>query len=241
MQEKRSGHLEILSVVHAPGETDGGGTFEERVAALGHAATRWVPPSGDPPPAPEAFDAIMVFGGATHPDEDARYPWLEVETGFLRDALARRIPLLGVCLGSQLIARAAGADVHRAESAEIGWYPVALTEEGVRDPVLGCLPQRTVAFQWHEYAWRLPEDGHLLATSPAAPQAFRLADRTWGVQFHPEVSRQMVDAWAVDGADDLPSMTDEYTRQTDQHHVGWAEQGAALLDAFLAEATRLRG
>jgi GMP synthase-like glutamine amidotransferase len=231
--------MDVLAVVHEGSATGGGGLFEERAAALGHAVTRWVASEEEPPGPPDAFGAVIVFGGATHPDEDAVHPWLGREAAYIGDVLAHGVPLLGVCLGSQLLARAAGGGVERAATPEIGWHAVELTEEGVADPVLGVLPRRVTAFQWHYYAWRLPADGALLAASPAAPQAFRLGDRAWGVQFHPEVTPLMVETWTTDGADELPGAPDALRRETAACLPAWNAHGAALCDAFLAEAPRL--
>jgi GMP synthase (glutamine-hydrolysing) len=231
--------VRVLSIVHEPGQTGGGGIFEHRVEELGHEHVRWLPPEGAAPGLPASFDAIMVFGGAMHPDQDELHPWLPGEADFIRRALDDGVPLLGVCLGSQLIARAGDGGVHPADAAEIGWHGVELTPDGLHDPVLGVLPARITAFQWHYYAWRLPPGGRLLAVSPAAPQAFRLGDRTWGVQFHPEVSRRMLDDWYVEGADQLPVPAAQIAAETDELLPRWNAQGTALADAFLAQAAAL--
>lgn len=231
--------MRILSIVHEPGETGGGGIFESRAVARGHEHARWLPPGEGAPGAPEDFDAIMVFGGAMHPDEDELHPWLPGEADYIREALAAGVPLLGVCLGSQLLSRAADGGVHPAEEAEIGWYAVELTDAGSADPVLRALPRRFTAFQWHHYAWRLPPGGVLLAESPAAPQAFRLADRFWGVQFHPEVSAAMLESWTTEGAAELPIAADDLRAETGERLPAWNAHGSALFDAFLTEVARL--
>src|SRR5262245_28612 len=139
--------MRVLSVNHAPSVP--GGVFDETTDARGHLLERWSVPLGRPPGAPEDYDAIMVFGGAMHPDEDARHAWMEPEVEFLQAALAGNVPLFGVCLGAQLIARAAGAGVGPAVEPELGWLAVELTPAGRGDPVLGVLPPRFEAFQWH--------------------------------------------------------------------------------------------
>ena len=95
------------------------------------------------------------------------HPWLTDEVAFLADALAARVPLFGVCLGSQLIARAqpVRGSARRGES-EVGWLEVELTDAGRADPVLSALPERVDAFQWHSYTFALPEGANELATSP---------------------------------------------------------------------------
>ena len=146
----------------------------------------------------------MVFGGAMHPDQDAEHPWLRSEVAFIRRALEHGVPTIGVCLGAQLIARASGAWVGPADAGEVGWFAVELNDEAAADPVLGVLPRRVDAFQWHYYTFELPADSVELATSASARQAFRLGERAWGIQFHAEVDRDMLDIWFEHGASELP-------------------------------------
>jgi GMP synthase (glutamine-hydrolysing) len=230
--------MRVLSVVHDPSRTGGGGLFETTAIELGHRHERWVVPNGAHDDDPGAYDAIMVFGGAMHPDQDAEHPWLPGEAAFIRTALAERVPLLGVCLGSQLIARAAGAGVHPARTAEVGWHEVELNETGRTDPVLGVLPERVDAFQWHYYTFDLPPAADLLASSPAAGQAYRIDDHAWGIQFHAEVTREMVETWLVEGEGELPKPIDEVRADTDRLLGAWNRHGRALCEAFLAEASR---
>jgi GMP synthase (glutamine-hydrolysing) len=234
--------VRVLSIVHEPTSTGGGGLFERAVPEAGHRLERWVAAEGGEPPGDaSAWDAIMVFGGAMHPDQDAEHPWLGAEARFIEHALAIEVPLLGVCLGAQLIARAAGAEIGPAARSEIGWHEVELTEQGSTDPVLGALPGRFAAFQWHYYSFALPEGAVLLASSPAARQAYRLREHCWGIQFHAEVDRHMLDHWLHAGQDELPKPVEEMRAETDRRLPTWNEQGRALCDAFLGEAVRLAG
>jgi GMP synthase-like glutamine amidotransferase len=105
--------------------------------------------------------------------------------------------------------------------------------------VLGVLPPRVDAFVWHYYTFELPEGAVELATSAAARQAFRLGDRTWGVQFHAEVDRRMLDSWFVDGASELPKPAETIKAETNRYLGRWNEHGRALCVAFLDEARRL--
>jgi GMP synthase (glutamine-hydrolysing) len=232
--------MRVLSVVHEDSETGGGGLFERIVGERGDRLDRWFTANGGAPPDdPGAWDAIMVFGGAMHPDSDAEHAWLAGETAFIESALAAGVPLLGVCLGAQLLARATGAGVGPAPQAEVGWHDVEVNEAGAADPVLGVLPRRVKAFQWHYYGFDLPDGAVQLAESPAARQAYRLGDRTWGVQFHPEVERHMLDAWFVDGEEELPEPAEVVRAQTDRHLATWNAHGRALCGAFLDAAGRL--
>jgi GMP synthase (glutamine-hydrolysing) len=229
--------VRVLSITHEPAPMGGGGLFESVVDDRGDTLVRWLTPTRDAPGRPSDFDAVMVFGGAAHPDQDAEHPWIPAEAAFLRDSLDAGVPMLGVCLGSQLIARAAGVWVGPAEQPEVGWHEVELTDDGRDDPVLGALPARFTAFQWHYYTFELPDGATLLGTSALARQAYRLGDRVWGVQFHPEVTRLMVDHWCSLGHAELPKPQEEVRRETDENLGQWNTHGRALCRGFLDAAS----
>ena len=230
--------MRVLSIVHEGTSTGGGGLFEDLVEQRGDRLERWVTVNGGTgPDAPERYDAIMVFGGAMHPDQDAEHPWLSEETAFLQEVLARDVPLLGVCLGAQLVARAAGAWIGPAEASEVGWTTVEVNDGGRDDSVIGVLPDRVDAFQWHHYTFELPAGATLLAESANARQAYRLGEHTWAIQFHAEVTRHMLEAWFVQGADELPKPANEMWAQTDSLLGGWNEHGRRLCAAFLDRAS----
>ena len=231
--------MRVLSVTHGPSVP--GGVFEEVVVAKGHELAHWSVPLGGAPQPPASYGAVMVFGGSMHPDHDEHFPWLESEAGFLERVLTDDIPVIGVCLGAQMLARAAGAWVGAASSAEIGWHPVELTEEGRTDPVLGVLPRTTTAFQWHRYTYGIPGGGVELARSERCTQAFRVG-RAWGIQFHAEVTQQMVEEWASEDPDDLPVDAGTFLDETATRIDEWNARGQDLCSAFLdvADAGRLR-
>jgi GMP synthase (glutamine-hydrolysing) len=232
--------VRVLSVVHDPAVTGGGGLFEQVVLQRGDHLDRWVVAEGDAAPGdPSHWDAVMVFGGAMHPDQDAEHPWLQGEVAFIERAVDAGVPTIGVCLGAQLLARAAGAWIGPAGSAEVGWFSVELNDDGAADPVIGVLPRRVEAFQWHYYTFELPEGAVELARSEAVRQAFRLGERAWGIQFHAEVDRRMLDRWFREGAAELPKPVEEIRAETDRLLEGWNEQGRALSTAFLDEARRV--
>ncbi len=236
--------MRVLSITHEPAPVGGGGLFESVVDDRGDTLVRWLTPTREAPGRPTDFDAVMVFGGAAHPDQDAEHPWLPSEAEFLREALDVGVPMLGVCLGSQLIARAAGAWVGPAAHAEVAWHEVELNDAGRDDAVLGVLPERFDAFQWHYYTFELPEGATLLGESAAARQAYRIGDRVWAVQFHPEVTRVMVDHWCSLGRAELPKPEEDVRRETDEKLGRWNTQGRALCAAFLdaaASASRRGG
>jgi len=230
--------MRVLSIVHEPTTTGGGGLFEEVVEERGHRLdVVSIAHDASMLEHPERYDAILVFGGAMHPDQDAEHPWLADEADFIREAIDHEVPLFGVCLGAQLIARAMGARVGPAPKAEVGWHAVHVNEAGRADPVLGVLPERVDAFQWHFYGFDLPPGAELLADNDASRQGYRLGERTWGVQFHPEVTRHMLDFWFVEGEAELPDPA-VVRAETDAFLGTWNEHGRRLCNAFLDFAAR---
>jgi GMP synthase (glutamine-hydrolysing) len=229
--------VQVLSVIHGPDAR--AELFAPVVEGLGHGLDEWSFAWSTPPPRPlDAYDAALVFGGAMHADHDEWHPWLREETMWLQQLLARRTPVLGICLGAQLLARAAGSWVAPLPEPEIGWCDVELTPAGVDDPLVGALPTRFTAFQWHHYTYGVPADAVELARSPACTQAFRLGDRCWGVQFHPEVTAAQLEGWMADAEDPPPDP--EGLRAATADHIGrWNELGRVLCRAFLETAERL--
>jgi len=230
--------MDVLSVIHGPdARTE---LFGPVVEQAGHRLDEWSFVWGTPPSRPlDSYDAVLVFGGAMHADQDDHHPWLAEETAWLGELLAARTPVLGVCLGVQLLARAAGSWVRRMPAGpEIGWHEVELTHEGAADPVLGALPRRFDALQWHHYTYGLPADAVELAVSPACTQAFRLGDACWGVQFHPEVTAAQLAGWLGDTEDSAPD-PERIRAETPARIARWNELGRALCASFLAAAEQV--
>jgi GMP synthase (glutamine-hydrolysing) len=228
--------VRVLSVIHGPSVP--GGVFDEVVEAAGHDLERWSVPDGGTPDPVRSYDAVTVFGGAMHPDEDDRFAWLEREEEFLQSVLSEGVPVLGVCLGAQMLARAAGAKVGPATEPEIGWFDIELNAAGVADPVLGVLPPRPTVFEWHHYTFEIPLGGVELARSAVCPQAFRLAQPAWGIQFHAEVTLPMLKEWASELPHDLPIAADAFIESATSQIEQSNGQGRALCASFLREAAR---
>ena len=222
--------MKVLAVTHGP--SVGPGVFADAVDGAGHELVEWPVQLGGA--APEGADAVIVLGGAMHPDEDERHGWLTTELRWLEGLLDRGTPLLGVCLGSQLVARAAGAEVFRSSESEVGWLPVERTAAAADDPVAGALPERFDAFEWHHYTHTLPAGAVELARSRVCTQAFRLGN-AWGVQFHPEVRGEQVEEWLREDPDDV-SDPEGLIAATRERIAGWNELGRGLCRAFLAAA-----
>jgi GMP synthase (glutamine-hydrolysing) len=227
--------MRIVSVLHPGGGHSG--VLRASAAAAGAELVEWTPAGGAD--APADADALVVFGGGMNVHDAERLPWLRGEVELLRDALADGVPVLGICLGAQLLAAAAGADVQRAREPEIGWFEVR--RETADDPVVGPLPERFMAFQWHSYAFAPPAGAAVLASSDVCPQAFRLDGRAWGVQFHPEVTPDILAEWFGDYESDPDAVALGFDpaaaeREARERLAGWNAVGGTLFDAFIRAA-----
>ena len=231
--------MRVLTVVH---QSDAGaGEFGRQAEADGHELVEWMPSNGGAPEL-DYVDAAMVFGGAMHVDQEESHPWLRPDKQLIRELLSRRTPVLGVCLGSQLLAEAAGAAPHRASRPEIGWYGIRLTDHGQADPLLGELPPEFVGFGWHSYEWPLPPGAAALAASDACLQSFRLGDApAWGLQFHAEVSRADLWAWldkydADEDAVRLGIDPEAIRVESESRIADWNQLGRGIAARFLRQA-----
>ena len=227
--------MNVLSVIH--GSDARAELFSDVVTAAGHRLEEWSLAWHKPPPRPiDDYDAVLVFGGAMHADQDDTHPWLRDENMFLQRLLDIRVPTLGVCLGAQLLAKAAHARVFRASEPEIGWYEVELTDDAADDPVFGGLPDRVDAFEWHYYTYAVPAGAVELARSERCTQAFRLGDSVWGVQFHPEVTSNQVASWLGSEGLEEGVDADRLRTETDARIADWNAFGSRLCGAFLEAA-----
>lgn len=233
--------MRVLTIVH---EDDAGpGVFGDVLAAAGDAEldTWLAAEQARPPAAPGAYDAILTFGGAMHPHEEDQHPWLVNEKHFLVEALTGAVPLLGVCLGAELIAEAAGGTTGHMPRPEIGWYEVSLTDAGHDDPVLGPLGAGFEALEWHSYAIELPATATVLARSEDCVQGYRLGGRAWGIQFHAEVTDTDFQYWLDHYTMDADAVRvgidpDAIARATAGRMQSWHELGRGICARFLEAA-----
>ncbi len=155
--------------------------------------------------------ALVVMGGPMNVYEEDKYPFLAEEDHYLREAIKRRVPYLGVCLGAQLLAKALGAKVYKARQEEIGWSEVTMMPKAGSDPLFGALGlERIKVLQWHGDTFDLPEGSAHLASSLLVPnQAYAVDRRFYGLQFHLEVKRSMLEDW-FKGRNDLSGILSEF-------------------------------
>ncbi len=169
----------------------------------------------DARPRLDRYQALIVLGGPMMPDQVDRYPHLETELRCIREALEQDMPVIGICLGAQLLAYALGATVRPARGWEIGWYDLAPTAAAADDPAFRHLVRPQPVFQWHGYTFDLPDGATRLArTELCDNQAFRYGANAYGLQFHLELDERLINRWL-----DLPHYRDELEKSGVPHGV----------------------
>ena len=216
----------LLAVQHVPWEgphriLDACGSLRVRTAK---------PLAGQPLPDHDEVAGAVFMGGPMNVDEVERHPALAAEREWLAEAARRGMPVLGVCLGAQLLARALGAEVRPGGEPEVGFAPVEVTDPG--DPLLGGLAPTTEVLHWHGDVFDLPPGAeHLASSERTACQAFR-AGNAWGVLFHPEADYALVEAWL-----EVPEMVREAVATLGEDGEHELPERAAELEATLVERT----
>ncbi len=187
------------------------------------------------PRAAEGLAGLVVMGGPMGVPQVDRTPHLQEEKRLVESALALEIPVLGICLGSQLLAAALGARVERGPRLELGWLPVSLEPAARADPLLGALPPEIVALHWHGDVFDLPRGATSLARSSLTPcQAFRLG-RAWGILFHLEADAAQVEAMAGAFPEDLEEagVSEDQLRAGARQHLAAARRlGRGVFDRW---------
>jgi GMP synthase-like glutamine amidotransferase len=180
---KQPADMRIHSLEHQSAE--GPGKILDWAKARGHAVTNTALYANETPPALDAFDLLVVMGGGMNIYQHRDHPWLVSEKEFLRRAIDAGKPILGICLGAQLLADVLGAKVYQNPEKEIGWFPVEITD---RSAPLSSFPARMNVMHWHGDTFDLPAGARLVAESAGCPrQAFVFGDRVVGLQFHLEM------------------------------------------------------
>ena len=195
-------------------------------------------------PSIDGYHGLVLLGGPMSVHDGERHPHLDVEVELVQRALDRGIPVLGICLGAQLIARALGARVEPNHEKEIGWYDVTVTAEAREDPLLSHfeIPERI--FQWHGDTFEIPRGAvHLATSSVCSNQAFRYGDNVYGLQFHLEVDLPLIERWLrvpenrreielLDGRVDCERIQWDSARYLDRLHLLSERTFGAFIELF---------
>ena len=220
-------HLELPFLGHAEAALEGAGV------AVEHCDLR----RGEALPSLSDIDGVLSLGGDQSACELARHPYLAAEVELLAEAAgARGIPVLGICLGGQLLARALGGRVERMVRRTVGWAPLRPLAPAAADPLFRTVGPGAMALHWNEDCFSLPPSAVELA-APTGPgcEAFRHGDDAWGVQFHPEVDAEALDDWYRSDAGWLSDagVSEADARAQDARHLaGQRATGAALFGGF---------
>jgi GMP synthase (glutamine-hydrolysing) len=188
----------ILSIQNISCETLG--TLEDFLESDGYVLDKVLAPEDPIPQSAIEYSAIILLGGPMSVYEGI--PYLTKEQFLIRDAYRRNIPVLGVCLGSQLIAGALGGTVFRGAKKEIGWYDVKITDKGLDNLFNGLEKKELGVFQWHGDTYTLPQNAVVLAYSDLYPQAFKIGS-AYGLQFHLEVTADMIKVWTEEYREEI--------------------------------------
>jgi GMP synthase (glutamine-hydrolysing) len=195
----------------------------------------------DEQPNIEKYDGLIILGGPMCVDQVDSHPHLLTEIKAIKLAMERHMPVLGICLGAQLIATALGARVKANPVKEIGWYDVTPTDEGQHDPLFQTFKGTEKIFQWHGDTFDIPHGAVHLASSPECPnQAFRYGERTYGLQFHLEVDEALIHRWLKTPVHirELESLGDDISAEkiqadTPLHIANTAELGERLFGEYI--------
>ena len=193
----------------------------------------------------EHVAALIVLGGTAAVADEEKFPFLRWEKRIIRAAIDDSVPILGICVGAQLIAAALGARIYRGSVKEIGWNPIKITPHGQVDSLLGYLPENATVFQWHGAGFDLPSGAVCLASSPQYEvQAFRLGKMIYGLQFHLEVTPRMIDRWIGERSKDLAStpyvLPEKILADTRNYALTSKYYGERFFSEFLRRLTRRR-
>lgn len=228
--------MRIHSLEHEPFE--GLANIEVWAKKKGYSITRTLLFKNEEPPETSDFDWLVIMGGSMNIYEEDKFPWLKREKEFIAKAIAANKILLGVCLGSQLIADVLGGNVSKNQHKEIGWFPISLTIEAKDSSIFSSLPGTFSAFHWHGDTFKIPPGAKRIAQSEGCMnQAFECG-RAIGLQFHLEYSKKSIDLMFRNCGDEL--VEGKYIQSPDEilSNIGNVYEMNKTLDLILDNMER---
>jgi len=184
------------------------------------------------------YNSLILLGGPMNVYQEKEYPFLRDDDRLTKEALKKKKPVLGICLGAQLMAKALGASVYKAQEKEIGWYKLRLTKEGKKDRIFRGFEKEFMVFQWHGDTFDIPEGAVHLASSDVVPnQAFRF-NNSYALQFHLEVTAEMIRDWLKEYDEEIKSLRGKIDQEkilsdTDKQVKNLNELAARFIDGFI--------
>lgn len=227
----------VLQIRHMPGERQDRVSAELRSRGF-ELDTRWIAEGHELPDAIEDYDAAVIYGGAQMVEQVGELDYLRREIDWIGQWMKSDKPLLGICLGAQMIAHTLGGRVgpHADSKAEIGFFPIEPTPEGQ-----GLIPDEIMVYHWHLQGFEAPPDSTLLARGPVFEhQAFRYGRNVYGLQFHPEITRDIQASWLEAGAHllELPGAQsrEQQLAATDKHLAPLGDWLRGFMDTWIGTA-----
>jgi len=218
------------------------GTLDPLIRARGH-RIRFTNFERDPGATPnvDRYRGLVVLGGPMNVDEQHSRPHLRTELRGIEAMLEQGKPVLGICLGAQLLAHVLGAPIRRQPTPEIGWHALHATDAGASDPVLSALGRSAPVFQWHGCHFEIPDSAtHLARSDGCEQQAFRWGDNAYGFQFHLEMDAPLIERWLANPAyraeleaSGLPHDADAIRAHTRQHIATMQGKADKVFNNFL--------
>ena len=189
-------------------------------------------------PALDNYAALIVLGGPMNIGQESEYPHLELEKQAILQAMEQEMPILGICLGAQLIASALGAKVYPAKGVEIGWHPVQTTRQAASDPLARHFADNEKIFQWHGHTFDLPTEATpLISGELCANQGFRVGHNTYGLQFHLEACESVIERWLTvpQHEDDLAKLAPNAAEEIRQQNRSALPRSKQLAEKVFGE------
>jgi GMP synthase (glutamine-hydrolysing) len=243
MPQRPSTQPPILIVQHAPHEHAAAlRRALESQGILTHVTKIW---TGESLPDPRQIGGLVSLGGPMGANDEIDHAWIRDELRLMRTVFDLGLPIAGICLGGQMLARTLGGKVVANDHPEIGWFELKLNEEGLKDPLMSAAGPTPKFYQWHYDAFFPPPEAKTLATSSiCAHQAFRIGNHAYGFQFHPEADAQLVDEWLqVEGTDEEILLAriahHQACVQTPSEHLANARIGEQSSLSFVAAISQL--